>query len=80
MIIHFSNVQAMQFGLNITTPVMVAKRLSGAVKLFGGKKRSQTMKTYLIINEQHNLLPEQSRILRDRFGAWIEMRVPASGA
>lgn len=36
-------------------------------------------KVVLVINEQHSLLPEQERILKDRFGEWEVLRVPANG-
>jgi len=37
------------------------------------------MKTIVIINEQHSLLPEQKEILKERFGSWKTIEVPASG-
>ncbi len=37
------------------------------------------MKTMIIINEQHTLLPEQESILKEKFGAWSTILVPATG-
>jgi hypothetical protein len=42
-------------------------------------KGCQKMKTTVIINEQHTLLPEQEAILKEKFGAWTEILVPATG-
>ena len=37
------------------------------------------MKTTIIINEQHTLLPEQESILKEKFGTWTTIPVPATG-
>ncbi len=37
------------------------------------------MKTTVIINEQHTLLPEQEGILTSQFGTWATILVPATG-
>ena len=37
------------------------------------------MKTTVIINEQHTLLPEQESILTENFGTWTTILVPATG-
>lgn len=37
------------------------------------------MKTLVIINEQHTLLPQQEEIILDKFGEFSFMKVPASG-
>jgi len=37
------------------------------------------MKTILIINEQHSLLPEQKEILSNRFENWEVLPVPSTG-
>ena len=37
------------------------------------------MKTTIIISEQHTLLPEQESILKEKFGAWSTILVPATG-
>ena len=37
------------------------------------------MKTTIIINEQHTLLPEQESILTENFGTWTTILVPATG-
>lgn len=37
------------------------------------------MKTTIIISEQHTLLQEQEAILKEKFGAWSTILVPATG-
>ena len=37
------------------------------------------MKTTIIINEQHTLLPDQEKILSEKFKTWDTLLVPASG-
>ncbi len=37
------------------------------------------MKTLLVINEQHSLMPEQETLLKEKFGTWESVLVPASG-
>lgn len=37
------------------------------------------MKTTIIINEQHTLLPEQEAILKEKFETWSTILVPATG-
>lgn len=37
------------------------------------------MKTTIIISEQHTLLPEQESILKEKFGEWATILVPATG-
>ncbi len=37
------------------------------------------MKTTIIINEQHTLIPEQESILKEKFGTWQIIIVPATG-
>ena len=37
------------------------------------------MKTTIIINEQHTLLPEQEELLKEKFGTWQTILVPATG-
>ena len=37
------------------------------------------MKTTVIINEQHTLLPEQESILTEKFGTWLTLLAPTTG-
>ena len=37
------------------------------------------MKTTIIISEQHTLLPEQEELLKEKFGTWQTILVPATG-
>lgn len=37
------------------------------------------MKTTIIINEQHTLLPEQATVLTNNFNIWDTIKVPAEG-
>lgn len=37
------------------------------------------MKTTIIINKQHTLLPEQEELLKEKFGAWTTILVPSLG-
>ena len=34
---------------------------------------------FLIINEQHTLMPQQEQLLKDTFGTWDTIKVPADG-
>ena len=37
------------------------------------------MKTIVIMNEKHNILPEQAEILDSRFKRWETLKVPSTG-
>ena len=37
------------------------------------------MRTIVVINEAHRILPEQEKILREKFGDYDLLRVPAKG-